>query len=538
MEKILIFGHKKPDTDSVTSAIALSYLKNKLGHKTEPRVLGNINNESKYVLDYFKISEPQYLNDVKLEIKDTNYRRGYFISEDRSILEAFKYMTEKAISTIPIIDSNGIFQGALAMKDIARNQVYGNYELLYTKFEYILELIEGKTILKINEEIKGNISAAYFKSATIIERNIIDEDSILIVGDRSVVIDYAISCRVKLLILTGGAFLNENQLEQAYLNKVNVISTEKSSFEVSTHIGLCNYIKTVKYTQDFMCFDETDHVSTLIEASNKTRFSYYPICDKNKKCLGLVKLADINDKKPKKVILVDHNEFQQSVDGIEEANILEVIDHHKIGNIGTSVPINFRNMPVGSTNTILYLIYEENNIEIPQDIAGIMMSGILSDTLILKSPTTTDFDKEAVKKLSEIAQVDYKEFGINMFKEGTRIVNKNKEELIFTDFKNFNTDNYKIGISQIFTLDINSFLIEKEEYSRIINNICIKNGYFLVLLFITDVINNGSYMFYSEGADDILKHSFNIIELNQGIYIKEVVSRKKQIIPTLLQYIK
>ena len=535
MEITYVFGHKKPDTDSVTSAISLSYLKNQLGNNTEPRVLGDINNETKFALNYFNTEQPKYLNDVKLQIKDLNYRRGYFISNKESIKRAYEYMTEKGISTIPVVDSNNKFEGALAMKDIARHQISGDFRRLYTSYDFLLEILEGEEITRFDDEIEGRIKAAYYRSTTFIENMEINEDTVLIVGDRHSIIEYAVMNKAKLIIITGNKEIKDAHVEIARQNKVNIIRTPKASFDVSVHIGLANYIKTVKYTQQFVCFNEEDDVNDLIETSNKLRYSYYPIIDKENNCLGLIKLADLNDKTPKKVILVDHNEYSQSVDGIEEAEILEVVDHHKIGNVGTSTPINFRNMPVGSTNTIIYLLFKENNVLIPKNIAGLMLSGIISDTLLLKSPTTTNTDIVAVKALAAIAEVDYEEYGKELFKAGSSLKGKTLEEILYTDFKNFEINNKKVGVGQVFTMNPEEFLKQKEQYVELINKVAKHNDYYIVALFVTDLVTNGSYLFYNENAHDTLDNCFDSKDLEEGIYLKDYVSRKKQIIPRIMQ---
>ena len=535
MEITYVFGHKKPDTDSVTAAISLSYLKNKLGGNTEPRVLGDINNETKFALKYFNIKQPKYLNDVKLQIKDLNYRRGYFISNKESIKRAYEYMTEKGISTIPVVDDNNKFEGALAMKDIARHQISGDYRHLHTSYDFLLEILDGEEILRFDEEIDGQIKAAYYRSTTFIENMEIKDNTVLIVGDRHSIIEYAVMNKAKLIIITGNKEIKDEHIEIARQNKVNIIRTPKASFDVSVHIGLANYIKTVKYTQQFVCFDEEDDVNDLIETSNKLRYSYYPIVDKQNNCLGLIKLADLNDKKPKKVILVDHNEYSQSVDGIEEAEIVEVVDHHKIGNVGTTIPINFRNMPVGSTNTIIYLLFKENNVTIPKDIAGLMLSGIISDTLLLKSPTTTNTDIIAVKALSSIAEVDYETYGKELFKAGSSLKGKTIEEILYTDFKNFEINNKKVGVGQVFTMNPEEFLKKKEQYVELINKVASQNDYYIVALFVTDLVTNGSYLFYNEKAHDTLDNCFDNQDLEEGIYLKDYVSRKKQIIPRIMQ---
>lgn len=534
MDTTYIFGHKKPDTDSVTSAIALSYLKNVLGENTEPRVLGNINNETKFVLDYFGVEPPKYLNDVKLQIKDLNYRRGYYISNKESIKRAYEYMTKKGISTIPVINEQKKFEGALAMKDIAHHQISGDFRHLYTSYDLLLETIDAEEILRFDEVIDGQIKAAYYRSTTFIQNIEINDKTILIVGDRHSIIEYAVLNKAKLIIITGNKEIKQEHIEIARKNKVNIIRTPRASFDVSVHIGLANFIKCVKHSQQFVCFDEEDDVHDLVETSNRLRYSYYPIVDKENNCLGLIKLADLNDKKPKKVILVDHNEYSQSVDGIEEAEILEVVDHHKIGDVGTSIPINFRNMPVGSTNTIIYMMYKENNINIPKNIAGLMASGIISDTLLLKSPTATSKDKEALENLSELAEIDYKKYGIELFKAGSSLKGKTLEEILYTDFKNFEINNKKVGVGQVFTMDITEFLEKQDEYVKLVNKVATQNDYYIVSLFVTDLNTNGSYIFYNDAAKDILESSFDIENIQQATYLPDYVSRKKQIIPNIM----
>ena len=252
------------------------------------------------------------------------------------------------------------------------------------------------------------------------------------------------------------------------------------------------------------------------------------------KCLGLLKLADIKESNKKKVILVDHNEIKQSADGIDESDIIEVVDHHNIGNIGTSSPISFRTMPVGCTNTILYTLFKENNIEIPKNIAGLMISAIASDTLLLKSPTTTAFDKIVLEELSSIAGVDWMEHGLEMLKAGSSLKGKTREEVLYSDFKNFQVDEHKMGIGQISTFNIDEFLTDKDNYIDLINKTANNNEYDILALFVTDIIKNGSYVFYNDNAKELVKEAYNLESIEQGTYLDNVVSRKKQMVPNLM----
>lgn len=533
MNKVLIFGHKKPDTDSVVAAISLSYLKNKLGMSCEPRVLGEINSETKFILDYFNIKHPKYLNDVKLEVKDVNYLKNNFVSEYESVYKCFNYMTDKKISTLPIIDNNGKYCGAVSMKDIAKDSVNGDWEILNTSYKNIIDTLNGKEIAKYDEEITGNILIASYRSTTFIENVDLTPDTILIVGDRHSIIEYAIEKNVKMIILTGGSQIKEEHLKIAKEKHINIISTNYNTFNVARKIGLCNYITKIDIDKNVTYVNETTDLNDFIDLANRTKYSNFPVINKDGKCLGIIRLADTAERNKKQVILVDHNEAEQSVDGLHDANIVEIIDHHKIGTLGTTMPINFRNMPVGSTNTIIYNLFKENNVEIPSDIAGIMMSAIISDTLLFKSPTTTEIDKDIVRRLSEIAQLDYKKFAMDMFKAGSMIKNKSPEEILYADFKNFNIDGARIGIGQLSTVSPDDVINRKQDYIDLLNRIGKENDYKLIALFVTDIINNCSYCFFNDKGKFILENSFDK-DFYQGIKMDGILSRKKQIIPAIM----
>lgn len=535
MRKTFIFGHKTPDTDSVTASISLSYLKNKLGKNTEACVLGDLNEESKYVLNYFNVKAPKYLNDVKLQIKDVNYHKNCLLNENSSIYESYNYMIEKGVTGLPLVDENKKYVGMVTIKDISKELIGGNFDYLQTSYENIVNTINAEKLLQFDDEITGNILVASYKSTSFIENIKLNEDTILIVGDRHSIIEYAVKSKIKLLIIVGDGKIKEEHLKLASENKVNVLKTNHNSFYVAKTIALCNYIKTILQNQDSVCFDENDYLNDFIEISNKLKHSNYPIINKNNKCLGLFRLSDVSEKQKKQVILVDHNELEQSVDGIEEAEILEVIDHHKIGTINTTMPINFRNMKVGSTNTIIYKLFKERNVEIPQDIAGLMLSGILSDTLLCNSPTTTSLDKEAVQELEKIAKVDYKKYGIDMLKAGTSLKGKTKEEILYNDFKVFNINDKKIGVGQIFTMNPTEITSEVDEYVNLLESIKVKKDYDIISLFVTDILTNGSYIIFNNSAKEILENSFNIENLKQADYISGCISRKKQIIPNIIE---
>lgn len=533
-DEIYIFGHRNPDTDSVTAAITLSYLKNKLGLNTVPVVLSSINLESKYALNYFNVKEPMFLNDVNIKVKDLKYTKNYTINEKESIFTSYYKMQRAGISKIPVVDNKKQMLGIIGMKDIAKAQFEGDYNLVDTSYDNILAAIKGKEVLRYSDEIKGNLLVAGYRSTTFIEEIKLNNSDILIVGDRHSIIEYAIKNGVKLIVITGGRSIKEEHLELAKQNNVNIISTEYSTLEATKLFSLCNNVTTILNDRKVLCIDENEDLNNFIKIANKTRYSYYPVLGKNEKCMGILRFSDVGYDNKKNVILVDHNSYEQSAIGLEDANILEIIDHHNIGTIGTNMPINFRNMPVGSTNTIIYTLYKENNIDIPKDMAGLMLSGILSDTLILTSPTTTELDKEVVKNLSEIAGVDYQKYGYDMIKAGTSLKGKTTEEILYTDFKTYTVDNKKIGLGQIITTNIEEISKDIEEYITLLNDVCERNNYYFVTLFVTDILKNGSYIIYSDRAEEILKLSFDLPKLEQLTFVDKLVSRKKQMLPQIM----
>ncbi len=535
MKATFIFGHRKPDTDSVCSAISLAYLKNALGSNTIPRILGDLNNETKFVLNYFHIKEPMYLNDVKLQIKDIDYGKGLYCDRHESLYNTIAYMRKNLLSSIPIVNQKKKFLGLLSMKDITNELISWDYDIIKTSYNNILDTLQGEEILRFDDEIEGNVLVASYRSTTFMKDIPLDSSSILIVGDRHSIIEYAVESKIKLLIVTGNNEIKEKHIEIAKKNHVNIIRTALRTFNVVKVVGMCNYAETLMIRNDIVTVQEKDYVKDFIELSNKLRYSVFPVLNPIKECLGVVQIEDTINKHRKKVILVDHNEMDQSVEGLEEAEIVEIVDHHKIGTIGTSQPINFRNMTVGCTCSIIYLLFQENNIPIPKDIAGIMLSAIISDTLLFHSPTTTELDKEIAHHLSKIADVDIESYAYEMFKNGSSLKGKTTEDILFTDFKNFSLENSKIGIGQITTLNVEELQNRKQDFVDTITQINNSQKYDMLLLFATDILKEGSYIYYNEESEEILKRAFDIEKLEQGYFIPSIVSRKKQIIPSIVE---
>ena len=531
---ILVFGHKNPDTDSVASAIALSHLLNQRKLDTVPCVLGNIPRETQFVLDKFQIPAPKFVPDVKIQVKDLQYDFAKGLSPDKSILHTYNTMKSEDLETVGIVDTNNQLLGIISMKDIAKGVIDGNLYHLETSLDNLLRDLNGQVLTMSREHINGKLMVLAFYFKTI--QGLLSEEDIIITGDRYDIIEYAISCKVQLIIVTGGNKLPGKYLGMAKENNVTIISVPMDTYTISKNIHMCNYSSSIMRTNNLIRFNEFEYLEDVKEELSHSHFRNYPIVDSRNNFLGFINRKHIMNPSKKQVILVDHNEYGQSADGLHEAEIVAIVDHHKIGDISTSMPINFRNTPVGSTCTIVYLMYQEYGIEIPYSIAGILISGILSDTLLLKSPTTTNVDKKAVDSLNEILKLDVNEYGMDMFKFGTSLEGQSIDEVFQKDFKEFQLDTFKTGISQVFTLDIDSIFNNKEDYLDYIRDIHKKMKNDITLLLITDILNEGSYILYQCKHNSIIPSAFDIPN-EQGAFAKGIVSRKKQVIPKLLDSI-
>lgn len=531
---ILVFGHKSPDTDSVASAIALSHLKNQLGYNTMPCVLGNISKESQYVLDYFQLPTPRYISDVKIQVKDLQYDFAKGISPKKSILSTYNLMENNSLETIGVVDEDNKLLGIISMKNIAMGLIHGDFYHLETSLENLVQDLKG-TVLSGNKEFfDGRVSVVAYYYKTI--EGILGENDIVIVGDRYDIIECAIMSKVQLIIITGGNEIPQKYIDLAQINNITMILVPKDTYYISKVINMCNYTSRIMRTQNIIKFNEIEYIDEVKDELSHSHFRNYPVIDNEGKFLGFINRNHIMNPTRKKVILVDHNEYSQSAEGLDEADILEIIDHHKIGDISTSMPINFRNNPVGSTCTIIFWMYREHNIEIPFEIAGALLSGILSDTLLFKSPTTTDMDKKAVEELNKIVKLNIDDFAMDMFKFGTSLEGQSIEEIFYKDFKEFQLETFKTGISQVFTLDIDDVFNRKDLFINYIKKVHKRMNYDITLLLVTDILKEGSYILYQCKHNSVIPSAFEVSD-EQGVFAKEVVSRKKQVIPKLLNAI-
>lgn len=529
MDKKYIFGHKNPDTDSVTSAVALSYLKNSLSDNTVAKVLGDINKETKYVFDYFNVKLPEKLDNVKIQIKDLKYDKIESLSEEKSIYLAYNYMNDNMIRTLPVTGKDGVLMGIITMKDIAMNHIFGDNMSIDTTYDNMLKTLNGKVFNRAKDSIKGNITVIAFHTSTILNSSLLDENSIVIVGDRYKIISHAIETGVELVIVTGDRTLPDEYITRAKENGVNIISTQNNTFQTTKLINLSNKLSSIM-RRDIVTVYNNSYLDDFKELLSNSRHSKFPVVDNDKKYLGILSRRHILNPSKKKVILVDHNEFEQSIEGIHEAEVLEIVDHHKIGNIATSYPISFRNEPLGSTNTLIYEMYKEKGVDIPKDIAGLIMSGIISDTLFFKSPTTTEKDRKYAEELS--VDLDLEKFAYDMFKAGTSLKGMTKDEIFYSDYKKFEHEGVTFGISQIFTMDIKEIRTEEKEEIKRLKQKSGELNVDIVMAVFTDIIKEGSYILSYSRIPGVIKSAFN--KERDGFFMEGVISRKKQIVPRII----
>ena len=537
-EKVYVFGHQKPDTDSVAASISAAYLMNQKYKEYEfvPRILGKISKETSFILNRFNIDTPEFLNDVKLKVKNIGYRKDFYIHEDNSIKDAYDFITEHSTSGVPVVDYELKVKSVITLKDIAKLLVNLSTSL-DTTMENILKAINGKIVNKVDNLIVGNIFLTSYRSTTFKEKEVLTQDDIVVTGDRHSIIEQAVNSKVKMIILTNGNYMKEEHLNLAIQNEINVIKTDLSIFEVIELLKLSNSLKAYK-GNDVVCLYENDFSERIEELEKKYNYTNLPVVDKDDKCLGLLRYNETFDINKIKVLLVDHNEKNQSVEGLDEADIIEIIDHHKLGNVSTDKPINLRCMTLGSTCTILYSMYKEQHINIPDDIKGIMLSAILSDTLCLKSPTTTKIDEKVVHELAKDLDINYEEYALEMFKEGSDLSDKDPEDIVTQDFKRFTMDDHLIGVGQVFVTGMDAIKEKQPFLKDALESVKKAGDFYATTLFVTDILTSTSYLYYTDSFKEVLEKAFKIEELEQGYSLKDVVSRKKQIIPKIMEVYK
>ena len=540
MENIVyVTGHKNPDSDSICAAYGYSEFKNKTSKlPTIPVRLGNVNAETQFILDYFKVEAPKLLETVKLKVEDLEIDTIASILPSLSLKMAWIIMRDNHIKSLPVVDNNERLVGILSISNLTSSYMdIGDNNILAkskTSIENILDTLSASSIY-INEKckiFKGKIAVTAMQPDSL--KEIVDEGDIAIVGDRPDVQEALIDIKTSLIIITGSHGLAENLLSKAKENGVTIISTPHDSFTASRLLIQSIPVSYVMATDDLISFSNDDLVDDIKDIMAETRYNSYPVTDENGRVVGTVSRYHLISNHKKKVIQVDHNERGQSVDGLEEAEVLEIIDHHRVADIQTSNPIYFRNEPLGSSSTIVGKCYFELDITPSKEVAGLLCGAIISDTLLFKSPTCTEQDKIVCKKLAQIAGIpSIEDFAKAMFKAGTSLKGKSVSQIFNQDFKPFKMGEAKVGVAQVNTMDIDGFMPLKDEMLSFMKSEADSKGYDVVMLLLTDILTEGSQVLVAGERYDYIEKTFNVELKDSMAFLPGVLSRKKQVIPPL-----
>ncbi|MCF2681322.1 putative manganese-dependent inorganic diphosphatase [Faecalicatena contorta] len=537
--KVYVVGHKNPDTDSICSAIAYAELKRTVtGNDYVARRAGQINEETHYVLNKFGVSAPALLQNVKLQVKDMDIHKIDGVSPNVSIKDTWAKMRENNVKTIPVLKDDELV-GVISTGDIATSymEVYDNRILSLAKTQYrnIIKTLEG-TLITGNEHgyfTKGKVTIA--ASNPELMEELIEKDDLVILGNRDEAQACAVAIDCSCMIVCNNSSVSEELIKKAEEQSIVIISTPHDTFTAARLINQSIPVKHFMSKGPLVTFRMTDYVEDIKEVMTKKKFRDFPILDRHGHFKGLISRRRFMSVSKKQIILVDHNEKSQAVDGIEEAEIIEIIDHHRLGNIETMGPVFFRNQPVGCTATIITQMYEEAGVEISPTIAGLLCSAIISDTLLFRSPTCTAVDENAARKLAAIADIDMEEMAKEMFNAGSSMKGKSAEEICFQDFKQFTVNDTVFGVGQINSMSKEELKEIKETLVPHLPNVLKEQGLQMVYFMLTDILDESTELLCcGNGAKEVIINAFDLPEDTEKLTLKGVVSRKKQLIPTLV----
>lgn len=540
-KKVWVVGHKNPDTDSICAAISYAYLKNQSGDKKTyvAKRAGAVNEETRYVLERFGVEEPPLVSYAGAQIKDINIRKTAGVSNQISLKRAWELMKKLEVVTLPVTNQFGKLEGVIVTKDIATSymDVLDNCVLSKARTQYktIAETIDG-------EVYAGNEHAHFVRGKVVIATSnpeymadYIEDDDLVILGDREEAQMQAIRSNASCIIIGGGLEVSEEVKKLAEKRDCVIITTPFDTFSVARLINQSMPIKQYMTRRELVTFDIDDYVDDVKDVMSRVRHRDFPVLGSNGNYVGMISRRNLMNMQKKQIILVDHNEKSQAVDGIGEAEILEIIDHHRLGSLETVSPVYFRNQPLGCTSTIIYQMYQEQRVEIPKEIAGLLLSAIISDTLMFRSPTCTPFDKGVAKRLAEIADVDIEDHAKKMFRAGSDFKNKTTEEIFYQDFKIFHTEDCDFGVAQISAMSGEELEQIGEQLRPFLPQVLGEKRLNMVYVMLTDILEESSkIIFAGEDAGKILAHAFKKQEDADGILLDGIISRKKQMIPTLM----
>lgn len=546
-QNTLVIGHRNPDTDSICSAICYSRLKHQLtGRGYEPCRAGNVNSETQFVLDYFKAPAPRLVESVKTQVKDIEIRHTKGVNRGISLKCAWSLMQEDNVVTLPCVTEDGVLEGVITIGDITMSymNLYDSSIIskAHTKYANILDTLEGTMVIGDPEEYFSQGKVLIAAANPDLMENYIEKNDLVILGNRYESQLCAIEMEAGCIIVCEGAGVSLTIRKLAQERGCTVITTPYDTYTTARLINQSMPISYFMKTENIIAFSDEDYLDDIRDIMASKRHRDFPILDGDGKYIGMISRRNLLGAKGKRLILVDHNEKTQAVEGMENADIQEIIDHHRLGTVETMSPVFFRNQPLGCTATIIYQIYQENGIEIDTQTAGLLCSAIISDTLLFRSPTCTSVDKRAALELAEIAGIDAEEYAKKMFAAGSNLKGKSDEDIFYQDFKRFTVGSAVFGIGQITSLNAEELEELKPRMLRYAEKAREHHNVDMMFFMLTNILTESTDLIcIGQGAEQLVSGAFHIhdedgeMEILDGIVnLPGVVSRKKQLAPVIM----
>ena len=539
-EKVYVIGHKNPDTDSICSAIAYADLRQKVtGQVHEAKRAGHVNDETAYVLDRFGVEAPKLLTDVRLQVRDLDIHEMPGLKPNASIRDTWERMRQEQAKTLPIVKDDELV-GVVSTGDIAKSymDVYDSEILSKARTQYrnIIKTLDG-TMITGNEHgyfMRGKVAIG--ASSPNLMEEFIEKDDLVILGDLEEAQACAVNIDASCMVICKDAEVSPKLIQKAKEQSIVIIQTPYDTFTTARLINQSIPVKFYMTSGPLTMFRMNDYVDDIKDIMAKKRFRDFPILDRHGRFKGFISRRRFLGASKKKVILVDHNERSQAVDGIEEAEIIEIIDHHRLGDIETVSPITFRNQPVGCTATIINQMYEENEIEVPREIAGLLCGAIISDTLLFRSPTCTPLDERTAKKMAKISDLDLEQMAQEMFNAGSNLKGKSAEDICFQDFKQFTVNDTIFGVGQITSMSKEELAAIRDMMTEHLPKVLEAHNLNMIYFMLTDILAESTELLcVGTGARGIALSAFDLPDNAKSLILKGVVSRKKQLIPVLVE---
>ncbi len=541
---VYVIGHKNPDTDSICAAICYANLKKKItGEDYEARRCGHLNEETQFVLSRFGIKPPIYTKDVRTQVCDMEMRDLHAEDEEISLKRAWERMKEENVVTL-CVTKNGKLEGLLTTNDIMETSmdVHDATLLSDTRTSYfnIVDTLDGQMLVGDPKEVITSGKVLIATASPEVMEEVIDPGDIVICGNRYETQLVAIENDASCIVVCIDAKVTNTIQKIAEERGCKIITTPYDTFTVARLINESAPAKSIMKTENLVTFHVDDFIEDIQQTMAQVRHRYFPVIDENDNFVGMISRRNLLGARKKQIILVDHNEKSQTVDGAEEADILEIIDHHRLGSsIETAGPVFFRNQPLGSSCTIIYTMYKEYGIEVDKTMASLMLSAIISDTLMYRSPTCTEVDKKAGEELAKIAGINVEEFSREMFRAGSNLGDKTPKQIVHQDFKKFSVDDKNIGIGQVNSMSAEELAEIKEKVLPELKNIMEADGLDMIFFMMTNIISESSIVaFAGNKAESIIDNGFHVSAGSDNVaLLKGVVSRKKQLLPAIVDSI-